>query len=260
MARPACHDAFAAPKGLQLAAMLSSSADAEINARVVAKFGIETVRGSGGRDKVQRAGKGGAQALILLKKAMARGKSAVMIADISKCSARIAGEGVILLARHFRAAHSARRLCFQPRRHFQEKLGQDPSWRCRSGSAVAVRRRAAFCRVQTPAPRTSKQARHQLTARLNGATERAYALGGSQAMSIGWARAVLTSLPLGRRGGLSGRRRLSRPAHQPRQRRPQPRSRSAMAAARFPAPKDRWSGCMPPASAKPRRLFRCWNI
>ena len=44
-----------------LVAMVSRSADAELNAMVVEKFGIEAVRGSGGRESSRRD-KGGAKA------------------------------------------------------------------------------------------------------------------------------------------------------------------------------------------------------
>ena len=90
---------FAAPKGLPMVAMFSRSGDAELNAKVVEKLGIEIVRGSGGRDSVHRVEKGGARALIVLKKALSKGKSAVMIADISKSKVREAGDGIIVLAR-----------------------------------------------------------------------------------------------------------------------------------------------------------------
>ena len=87
------------PKGYTLTALLSRSADAEFNARIVEKFGHETVRGSGGRNEGNDSGKGGARALIALKRELDQGKSTAMIADISKSTARQAGMGVILLAR-----------------------------------------------------------------------------------------------------------------------------------------------------------------
>lgn len=169
---------FAAPEGLQMAAMFSRSKDAELNARVVAKLGIETVRGSGGRDKVQRAGKGGAQALILLKKAMARGKSAVMIADISKGSARIAGEGVILLARISGrpilpvAYASSRAVTF--RKSWDKTRMAMPF-----GRAVLCAGEPLFV-TGDAGPEEIEKARNELTVRLNGATQRAYALVGAK--------------------------------------------------------------------------------
>ena len=55
------------PKGRPLVAMVSRSADAELNALMIEKFGIEAVRGSGGRDSARHLDKGGAKALIALE-------------------------------------------------------------------------------------------------------------------------------------------------------------------------------------------------
>ena len=61
----------------KLVAMVSRSADAELNALVLERFGVEIVRGSGGRRKGKRKAehveKGGAKALVLLKRALAAG-------------------------------------------------------------------------------------------------------------------------------------------------------------------------------------------
>ncbi|MHC5307973.1 lysophospholipid acyltransferase family protein [Bartonella sp. LJL80] len=90
---------FLRPRGESIIAMFSRSADAEINARVGEKLGLETVRGSGGRNKRQNADKGGARALLTLKNALKSGKTTAMIADIAHGTAREAGKGIILLAK-----------------------------------------------------------------------------------------------------------------------------------------------------------------
>ena len=168
---------FTSPKGLEVATMLSRGADAEINARIIAKFGMEAVRGSGGRDKVQRAGKGGAEALILLKKALDRGKSVVMIADISKGSARIAGEGVVLLAKLTGrpilpvAYASSRAVTFR-------KSWDKTRLALPFGKAVVCAGEPMFI-APDAGPGDIEQARAALTASLNGATNRAYALVGA---------------------------------------------------------------------------------
>ncbi|AQT44065.1 hypothetical protein BBC0244_003360 [Bartonella apihabitans] len=90
---------FLRPKKEHIIAMFSRSADAEINARVGEKLGLETVRGSGGRSKHQNTDKGGARALLTLKRALQEGKTAAMIADIAHGTAREAGKGIILLAK-----------------------------------------------------------------------------------------------------------------------------------------------------------------
>lgn len=87
------------PSWHRLIVMVSKSADAEINALVAEKLGLETVRGSGGRDREKSQEKGGARALIALKKALDQGTSVCMIADIPHGQPRQAGLGVITLAR-----------------------------------------------------------------------------------------------------------------------------------------------------------------
>jgi hypothetical protein len=92
----------AVPRDRQLVAMISRSADAEMNALVFEKLGFEAVRGSGGRDSANHLDKGGAKALIALKKALDAGKSVAMIADIPHGTPRDAGLGIIMLARFSR--------------------------------------------------------------------------------------------------------------------------------------------------------------
>ncbi len=65
----------------------------------VEKLGLEAVRGSGGRDSASHLDKGGARALIALKKALDAGKNVAMIADIPKGTPREAGLGIVTLAK-----------------------------------------------------------------------------------------------------------------------------------------------------------------
>ena len=86
-------------KGEPSAMMVSRSADAELNARIVEKAGIAAIRGSGGRDAVSDRGRGGARALIALRNHLRDGRSAALIADIPKGTPREAGMGIITLAK-----------------------------------------------------------------------------------------------------------------------------------------------------------------
>ncbi len=87
----------------KLVAMVSRSADAELNALVLERFGVEIVRGSGGRRRGKRkpepVEKGGAKALVLLKRALDAGHNVAMICDVPNGTPRDAGLGIILLAR-----------------------------------------------------------------------------------------------------------------------------------------------------------------
>ncbi|GGD99625.1 hypothetical protein GCM10011390_18050 [Aureimonas endophytica] len=90
---------FFRPKDMRFVALLSKNADAEVNARVVERLGVETVRGSGGRVPGKTLEKGGARALIALRRRMAEGASVFMIADVSKATPRQAGLGIVTLAK-----------------------------------------------------------------------------------------------------------------------------------------------------------------
>ncbi len=88
------------PGGRTGAVMVSRSADAELNAQVLELAGITAVRGSGGRTNDHRnADRGGARALIALKKLLDEGKWVGMIADIPHGTPRDAGLGIVTLAR-----------------------------------------------------------------------------------------------------------------------------------------------------------------
>lgn len=87
------------PRGSRMVALFSRSADAEINARVAERLGFGVVRGSGGREGEYRADKGGARALIALKKTLDAGTNVAMIADIPHGTPREAGLGVVMLAK-----------------------------------------------------------------------------------------------------------------------------------------------------------------
>lgn len=90
---------FFRPRHLPYVALLSRNADAEVNAAVVERFGIGTVRGSGGRVREAASQKGGARALIQLRRLLNGGTGVCMIADVPKGTARDAGLGVVTLAR-----------------------------------------------------------------------------------------------------------------------------------------------------------------
>lgn len=90
---------FMWPKGQAVVALISRNADAEINARVLTKMGVQTIRGSGGRDERQNTNRGGAKALLELRRSLTNGRSVAMIADVSHGQPRMAGEGIVTLAR-----------------------------------------------------------------------------------------------------------------------------------------------------------------
>jgi lysophospholipid acyltransferase (LPLAT)-like uncharacterized protein len=170
---------FVAPREMRFVALFSRSADAEMNAIVAEKLGVEVVRGSGGRETGQRVEKGGARALIQLKRALDEGKSVVMIADISKSTPRQAGEGIALLAKIsgrpiLPAAYASSRGVTVAGSWDKMRINLP------FGRAVAQAGEPLF--VPREASETDMAAlRRELTARLNEATSRAYALAGGAA-------------------------------------------------------------------------------
>ncbi|WP_185984899.1 lysophospholipid acyltransferase family protein [Aureimonas mangrovi] len=90
---------FFRPAELPYVALLSRSRDAELNASVVERFGIDTVRGSGGRVREATSKKGGVTALLALLRSLREGKGVCMIADVPNGVARQSGLGIVTLAR-----------------------------------------------------------------------------------------------------------------------------------------------------------------
>lgn len=88
------------PRNHKIVALFSRSADAELNALVAEKLGFGIVRGSGGRDDARHnPEKGGARALIALKRTLDSGCNVAMIADIPHGTPREAGLGIVTLAK-----------------------------------------------------------------------------------------------------------------------------------------------------------------
>ena len=88
---------FAKPETMPFSVLISRHRDGEINAAACRAFGIEPVRGSGGRPD-QSARKGGAGGMLALLRHLKNNLSVCMTADIPKV-ARVAGAGIIALGR-----------------------------------------------------------------------------------------------------------------------------------------------------------------
>jgi lysophospholipid acyltransferase (LPLAT)-like uncharacterized protein len=86
-----------APNMTRACAMVSRHRDAGLQAVALRRLNVEPIRGSGARGEKVRE-KGGAKALIALRKKLDEGATIAMTADVPKV-ARIAGLGVVTLAR-----------------------------------------------------------------------------------------------------------------------------------------------------------------
>jgi lysophospholipid acyltransferase (LPLAT)-like uncharacterized protein len=162
------------PSKRGLVAMVSRSADAELNAMVVEKFGIEAVRGSGGRENTRHLDKGGAKALIALKKALDAGKNVAMIADIPHGKPRDAGMGIILLARLSGRPIIGAAIATSRRRVLEKSWDKTTISLPFGRSAIAVGELIYVPKNADEAEMERK--RQQLTDSLNAATAKAYAL------------------------------------------------------------------------------------
>jgi len=86
-----------APNMTRACAMVSRHRDAGLQAVALRRLNVEPIRGSGARGEKVRE-KGGAKALIALRKKLDEGATIAMTADVPKV-ARIAGLGVVTLGR-----------------------------------------------------------------------------------------------------------------------------------------------------------------
>lgn len=174
---------FLRPRGLRVTALFSRSADAEINARVAEALGFETVRGSGGRGargrKRRRAeqSKGGARALIRMKRVLDGGGSVGMIADIAHGKPREAGLGIILLAKI--SGRPILPLAYASSRYrVVEKSWDKTTIPLPFGRAAALAAEPVF--VPADADEATLEAKRvELTDKLNAITTRAYELAGA---------------------------------------------------------------------------------
>ena len=88
---------FLRPKGLRAKVLISRHRDAELNAVVCERLGIEMIRGSGdnGAEFIRKGGLGAFRQML---DALADNYSVALTADVPKV-ARVAGLGIVMLAR-----------------------------------------------------------------------------------------------------------------------------------------------------------------
>jgi lysophospholipid acyltransferase (LPLAT)-like uncharacterized protein len=162
------------PRRLSVTAMFSRSADAELNALVVEKLGFGIIRGSGGRDSRKAAAKGGARALIAMKKALDAGSTVAMIADIPHGTPREAGMGIVTLARLsgrpiLPAAYAT------SRRKVLDRTWDKTTINLPFGRRSVVYGKPIYVARDADEAEMERK-RREVTASLNEATEKAYAL------------------------------------------------------------------------------------
>jgi lysophospholipid acyltransferase (LPLAT)-like uncharacterized protein len=161
-------------RGYPVVAMVSRSADAELNAMVLEKLGLESVRGSGGRDKANHLDKGGARALIALKRALVAGKNVAMIADIPKGTPRESGLGIVTLAK-LSGRPIVPTAITTSRRHVLEKSWDKTTINLPFGRGAMVFGEPIYV-PSDASDADMERMREMVTAALNAVTEKAYRL------------------------------------------------------------------------------------
>lgn len=87
------------PKGIEIRALVSRSADGHLNSVAAESLGLAVVRGSGGRNRAKTLSKGGISALKNLVSCLRDGISVAMTVNVPKTGARECGLGVVTLAK-----------------------------------------------------------------------------------------------------------------------------------------------------------------
>ncbi|MEP9397389.1 lysophospholipid acyltransferase family protein [Mesorhizobium sp. KR2-14] len=162
------------PRGQKMLAMVSRSADAELNALALEKLGFEAVRGSGGREDVRHLDKGGARALIALKKALDAGTNVAMIADIPHGTPREAGLGIVTLAR-LSGRPVVPLAVATSRRKVLERTWDKTTINLPFGRSAAIVGEPLHVPADADAAEMERK-RQELTASLTRATEEAYSI------------------------------------------------------------------------------------
>ncbi|MFO1185228.1 MAG: lysophospholipid acyltransferase family protein [Bauldia sp.] len=87
------------PPNTPVRALISRHRDGEINAIAAHRLGVQTIRGSGGRERQNTLKKGGIRGFLEMKSSLDAGISVCLTADISNGIAKRAGLGVVALAK-----------------------------------------------------------------------------------------------------------------------------------------------------------------
>ena len=90
---------FIRPPDQPVRVLISKHRDGSILAALAKNFGVQAIRGSGGRDRVRWAEKGAVGGFFRLRASLDEGYTICMTADISNATSRRAGLGIITLAR-----------------------------------------------------------------------------------------------------------------------------------------------------------------
>ena len=167
---------FARRKGHEIHVMISRHRDGEINAIAARKLGMKVIRGSGDH-RGRGARKGGASGFLKLLALLDGGGSVSMTADVPKIG-RVAGEGIVQLARL--SGKEILPVCFTTRPRIDLDSWDRASVPLPFGKCVFVAGRPITVPADADAAVLAAK-RSEIEAALNGVTERARALADGKA-------------------------------------------------------------------------------
>jgi lysophospholipid acyltransferase (LPLAT)-like uncharacterized protein len=171
--------------------LISRHRDGEINAVAASRLGVLPIRGSGssGRDFLKKGGVAGFKQML---EALAAGYNVALTADIPKIS-RIAGRGIVQLARA--SGRPIYPVAVATSRYIELHTWDRSVLNLPFGRfAIAV---GEPVRVAPDADEiTVEDARRLVESRLNGTTERAYAIAEGRAKDFDWGRSNVRSTQL----------------------------------------------------------------
>lgn len=91
---------FERPRSVPFAVMISRHPEAEVNAIALRRLGVSTIRASGSHRAREVVRKRGAAGFREAMRALSDGVSVALTADVPKGPAKVAGRGIVLLAKH----------------------------------------------------------------------------------------------------------------------------------------------------------------
>jgi lysophospholipid acyltransferase (LPLAT)-like uncharacterized protein len=168
-------------RGQRVKVLISRHRDGEMNAIASQRLGLETIRASGSQDR-NFLRKGGVAGFQAMRQALTQGWTVALTADVPKVS-RVAGRGVVLLAqasgrpiypvavatsRYFKLNNWDRSTVNLPFGRFAVAVGDPIRVPAEADDAVL------------------EEARRQVEAELNRATERVYAIVEGRAVDFDW--------------------------------------------------------------------------
>ncbi len=166
---------FARPEGWAVRVMISRSADGEINAIAAEKLGVKPIRASGSQKRHQLNKRGGVKGFIESLRALRDGQIMALTADVPKGPARIAGLGIVQLAKH--SGCPILTMAIASSRNIHLNTWDRASINLPFGRCVIVH--GDYIRVPKDADdQALEEARLAVQNSLNNATERAYELVG----------------------------------------------------------------------------------